>query len=139
MEENKRDLLCLKAGWNEAIREVLIILNNKYSKYRNMYSIKQDMEKLLNTYDQNGKLDYPCEILKYYENKDYGYVLLNCIDKIEGYYLDLKEKTAIKMSDTDCLFDINNLSANSIQNFDNEEKGREELNKILQNFKKAEE
>ena len=139
MEENKRDLLCLKAGWNEAIREVLIILNNKYSKYRNMYSIKQDMEKLLNTYDQNGKLDYPCEILKYYENKDYGYVLLNCIDKIEGYYLDLKEKTAIKMSDTDCLFDINNLSANSIQSFDNEEKGREELNKILSNFKKAEE
>ena len=43
------------------------------------------------------------------------------------------------MSDTDCLFDINNLSANSIQSFDNEEKGREELNKILQNFKKTEE
>ena len=138
MEENKRDLLCLKAGWNEAVRGVLNILDKKYSKYKNMYSVKQDIEKLLDTYDQNGKLDYPCEILKYYENKEYGYILLNCIDKIEGYYLDLKEKTAIKMSDTDCLFDINNLPANSIQRFDNEDKGREELNKILQNFKKAE-
>lgn len=139
MEENKRDLLCLKAGWNEAIRKVLIILDKKYNKYRNMYSIKQDIEKLLDTYDQFDKNDYPCEILKYYEDKKYGFVLLNCIDKIEGYYLDLEEKTAIKMSDTDCLFDINNLSANSIQSFDNEEKGREELNKILQNFKKTEE
>ena len=139
MEENKRDLLCLKAGWNEAIRKVLIILDKKYNKYRNMYSIKQDIEKLLDTYDQFDKNDYSCEILKYYEDKKYGFVLLNCIDKIEGYYLDLKEKTAIKMSDTDCLFDINNLSANSIQSFDNEEKGREELNKILQNFKKTEE
>lgn len=139
MEENTRDLLCFKAGWNEAVREILMILNNKYSKYKNMYSLKQDIEKLLNVYNKDGKLDYPCEILKYYENKDYGYVLLNCIDKIEGYCLNLKEKTTIKMSETDCLFDINNLPANSIQSFDNEEKGREELNKILQNFKKAEE
>lgn len=138
MKENKKDFLILKAGWNEAIREVLIILNNKYSKYRNMYSVKQDIEKLLDTYDQNGKLDYPCEILKYYENKEYGYILLNCIDKIEGYCLDLKEKTYIIMSQVDCLFDINNLPANSIQEFENEELAREELNKVLSNFKKAE-
>lgn len=138
MEENKRDLLCLKAGWNEAVREVLNILDKKYSKYKNMYSVKQDIEKLLDTYDQNGKLDYPCEILKYYENKEYGYILLNCIDKIEGYCLDLKEKTYIIMSQVDCLFDINNLPANSIQEFENEEKAREELNKVLSNFKKAE-
>lgn len=139
MEENKRDLLCLKAGWNEAVREVLNILDKKYSKYKNMYSVKQDIEKLLDTYDQNGKLDYPCEILKYYENKEYGYILLNCIDKIEGYCLDLKEKTYIIMSQVDCLFDINNLPANSIQEFENEELAREELNKVLNNFKKAEE
>lgn len=138
MEENKRDLLCLKAGWNEAVREVLNILDKKYSKYKNMYSVKQDIEKLLDTYDQNGKLDYPCEILKYYENKEYGYILLNCIDKIEGYCLNLKEKTYIIMSQVDCLFDINNLPANSIQRFDNEELAREELNKVLSNFKKAE-
>ena len=138
MEENKKDFLILKTGWNEAVREVLNILDKKYSKYKNMYSIKQDIKKLLDTYDQNGKLDYPCEILKYYENKEYGYILLNCIDKIEGYCLNLKEKTYIIMSQVDCLFDINNLPANSIQEFENEENAREELNKVLSNFKKAE-
>ena len=138
MKENKKDFLILKTGWNEAVREVLNILDKKYSKYKNMYSIKQDIKKLLDTYDQNGKLDYPCEILKYYENKEYGYILLNCIDKIEGYCLNLKEKTYIIMSQVDCLFDINNLPANSIQEFENEELAREELNKVLSNFKKAE-
>lgn len=138
MEENKKDFLILKTGWNEAVREVLNILDKKYSKYKNMYSVKQDIEKLLDTYDQYDKKDYPCEILKYYENKEYGYILLNCIDKIEGYCLNLKEKTYIIMSQVDCLFDINNLPANSIQEFENEEKARLELNKILSNFKKAE-
>ena len=138
MEENKKDFLILKTGWNEAVREVLNILEKKYSKYKNMYSVKQDIEKLLDTYDQYDKKDYPCEILKYYENKEYGYILLNCIDKIEGYCLNLKEKTYIIMSQVDCLFDINNLPANSIQEFENEEKARLELNKILSNFKKAE-
>ena len=138
MEENKKDFLILKTGWNEAVREVLNILDKKYSKYKNMYSVKQDIKKLLDAYDQYDKKDYPCEILKYYENKEYGYILLNCIDKIEGYCLDLKEKTYIIMSQVDCLFDINNLPANSIQEFKNEELAREELNKILSNFKKAE-
>lgn len=138
MEENKKDFLILKTGWNEAVREVLKILDEKYSKYKNMDSVKKDIKKLLDTYDQYDKKDYPCEILKYYENKEYGYILLNCIDKIEGYYLDLKEKTYIIMSQVDCLFDINNLPANSIQEFENEEKARVELNKILSNFKKAE-
>lgn len=138
MEENKKDFLILKTGWNEAVREVLNILDKKYSKYKNMYSVKQDIKKLLDAYDQYDKKDYPCEILKYYENKEYGYILLNCIDKIEGYCLNLKEKTYIIMSQVDCLFDINNLPANSIQEFENEKKAREELNKILSNFKKAE-
>lgn len=138
MEENKKDFLILKTGWNEAVREVLNILDKKYSKYKNMYSVKQDIKKLLDAYDQYDKKDYPCEILKYYENKEYGYILLNCIDKIEGYCLDLKEKTYIIMSQVDCLFDINNLPANSIQEFENEEKAREELSKVLSNFKKAE-
>lgn len=138
MKENKKDFLILKTGWNEAVREVLNILDKKYSKYKNMYSVKQDIKKLLDAYDQYDKKDYPCEILKYYENKEYGYILLNCIDKIEGYCLDLKEKTYIIMSQVDCLFDINNLPANSIQEFENEEKARVELNKILSNFKKAE-
>ena len=138
MEENKKDFLILKTGWNEAVREVLNILDKKYSKYKNMYSVKQDIKKLLDAYDQYDKKDYPCEILKYYENKEYGYILLNCIDKIEGYCLDLKEKTYIIMSQVDCLFDINNLPANSIQEFKNEELAREELNKVLSNFKKAE-
>lgn len=138
MEENKKDFLILKTGWNEAVREVLKILDEKYSKYKNMDSVKKDIKKLLDTYDQYDKKDYPCEILKYYENKEYGYILLNCIDKIEGYCLDLKEKTYIIMSQVDCLFDINNLPANSIQEFENEEKARVELNKILSNFKKAE-
>ena len=138
MKENKKDFLILKTGWNEAVREVLNILDKKYSKYKNMYSVKQDIKKLLDAYGKYDKKDYPCEILKYYENKEYGYILLNCIDKIEGYCLDLKEKTYIIMSQVDCLFDINNLPANSIQEFENEEKAREELNKILSNFKKAE-
>lgn len=138
MEESKKDFLILKTGWNLAVREVLNILDKKYSKYKNMYSVKQDIKKLLDAYDQYDKKDYPCEILKYYENKEYGYILLNCIDKIEGYCLNLKEKTYIIMSETDCLFDINNLPANSIQEFENEEKARVELNKILSNFKKAE-
>lgn len=138
MEENKKDFLILKTGWNLAVREVLNILDKKYSKYKNMYSVKQDIKKLLDAYDQYDKKDYPCEILKYYENKEYGYILLNCIDKIEGYCLNLKEKTYIIMSQVDCLFDINNLPANSIQEFENEEKARVELNKILSNFKKAE-
>lgn len=138
MEENKKDFLILKTGWNEAVREVLNILDKKYSKYKNMYSVKQDIKKLLDAYGKYDKKDYLCEILKYYENKEYGYILLNCIDKIEGYCLDLKEKTYIIMSQVDCLFDINNLPANSIQEFKNEELAREELNKILSNFKKAE-
>lgn len=138
MKENKKDFLILKTGWNEAVREVLNILDKKYSKYKNMYSVKQDIKKLLDAYDQYDKKDYPCEILKYYENKEYGYILLNCIDKIEGYCLNLKEKTYIIMSQVDCLFDINNLPANSIQEFENEELAREELNKVLSNFKKAE-
>lgn len=138
MEENKKDFLILKTGWNEAVREVLNILDKKYSKYKNMYSVKKDIKKLLDAYDQYDKKDYPCEILKYYENKEYGYILLNCIDKIEGYCLNLKEKTYIIMSQVDCLFDINNLPANSIQEFENEELAREELNKVLSNFKKAE-
>lgn len=138
MEENKKDFLILKTGWNEAVREVLNILDKKYSKYKNMYSVKQDIKKLLDAYGKYDKKDYPCEILKYYENKEYGYILLNCIDKIEGYCLDLKEKTYIIMSQVDCLFDINNLPANSIQEFKNEELAREELNKVLSNFKKAE-
>ena len=138
MEENKKDFLILKTGWNLAAREVLNILDKKYSKYKNMYSVKQDIKKLLDAYDQYDKKDYPCEILKYYENEQFGYILLNCIDKIEGYCLDLKEKTYIIMSQVDCLFDINNLPADSIQKFENEEKARVELNKILSNFKKAE-
>lgn len=138
MKENKKDFLILKTGWNEAVREVLNILDKKYSKYKNMYSVKQDIKKLLDAYGKYDKKDYPCEILKYYENKEYGYILLNCIDKIEGYCLDLKEKTYIIMSQVDCLFDINNLPANSIQEFENEELAREELNKVLSNFKKAE-
>lgn len=138
MEENKKDFLILKTGWNEAVREVLNILDKKYSKYKNMYSVKQDIKKLLDAYGKYEKLDFPCEILKYYENKEYGYILLNCIDKIEGYCLELKTKTYTAMSEVDCLFDINNLPANSIQEFENEEKARIELNKILSNFKKAE-
>lgn len=138
MEENKKDFLILKTGWNEAVREVLNILDKKYSKYKNMYSVKQDIKKLLDAYGKYDKKDYPCEILKYYENKEYGYILLNCIDKIEGYCLELKTKTYTAMSEVDCLFDINNLPANSIQEFENEENAREELNKVLSNFKKAE-
>ena len=130
MEENKKDFLILKAGWNEAVRK---------DKYKNMYSVKQDIEKLLDTYDQYEKLEYPCEIYKYYDNTDYGYIVLSCINSIEGYCLNLKEKTYIEMSKVDCLFDINNLTANSIIEFKNKELAKEELNKILQNFKKTEE
>lgn len=138
MEDNKKDFLVLKAGWNEAIRKVLIILDKKYNRYKNMYSVKQDIEKLLDTYDQFDKNDYSCEILKYYEDKKYGFVLLNCIDKIEGYYLDLERKTFVEMSEVDCLFDLNNLSPFSTQNFKNKNEANLELEKILSNFKKAE-
>lgn len=139
LKDEKKDFILYRTGWNSAINEVLRILEQKYNTYGNINSIKEDIKKLSNIYENNyGIKEYKCEILKYYESKDYGYIILNCIDKIEGYYLDLKEKTAIKMSDTDCLFDINNLSSNSIIEFDNEKKGREELNKILQKFKKAE-
>ena len=140
MKENKKDFLILKTGWNEAVREVLNILDKKYSKYKNMYSVKQDIKKLLDAYGKYEKLDFPCEIYKYYPygNVDYGHIILSCIDKIEGYCLNIKERTYLEMSETDCLFSINNLTANSIQEFENEEKAREELNKILSNFKKAE-
>ena len=138
MEENKKDFLILKTGWNEAIREVLKLLDTKYDKYKNMYSVKKDIGKLLNTYSPNEKLEYTCEIYKYYDNTDYGYIVLNCIDSIQGYVLNLKNNTYEKMNKVDCLFDINNLTANSILEFKNEDLARKELNKILSNFKKAE-
>lgn len=138
MEDEKKDFILYRTGWNSAIKEVLKILENKYEVYSNMNSIKNDISKLSEIYGNYNVNDFKCEILKYYESKEYGFIILNCIDKIEGYYLDLKEKITIQMSKTDCLFDINNLKANSIQEFKNEKLAREELNKVLSNFKKAE-
>ena len=141
MEENKKDFLILKTGWNEAVREVLKILDEKYSKYKNMDSVKKDIRKLIDTYGIYEKNDFKCEVYKYYpyNNVNYGQIILNCINKIEGYCLDIKEHTYMEMSETDCLFSINNLKANSIQEFKNEKLAREELNKVLSNFKKTEE
>lgn len=136
MEDNKKDFIFLKTGWNEAVREVLRILDTKYNKYSNMDSVKNDIKKLLSVYEDNEKHECHCEILKYYENTDYGYIILNCIDKIEGYVLNLKNNTYISMTETDCLFDINNLEANSIQEFKNEILAREELEKTLNKFEK---
>lgn len=139
MEDNDKDFIFLKTGWNEAVREVLKILDKKYNKYQNMASVKNDITKLLSIYGNYEKSDCPCEILKYYEKSNYGYIIINYIDKIEGYILDLKTKTYMSMSEVDCLFDINNLEANSIQEFKNEQEAQKELENILSKFKKAEE
>ena len=137
MEDNKKDFILLKTGWNEAVREVLRILENKYKKYENMTSVKVDIEKLLNVYGNFDKSECPCEIFKYYEKCNYGYIIFNCIDKVEGYMIDLKSKTYMSMTEADCLFDINNLEANYMQKFDTEIDGKLELEKILSKFKKA--
>ena len=138
MEDNQKDFLILKAGWNEAVRETLKILEKKYKKYENMKSVKSDISKLLAIYGNYEKCDCPCEILKFYEKSNYGYIILNCIDKIEGYMIDLKSKTYMSMSEVDCLFDINNLEPNAIEKYNTETQAKEELQKILNKFEKAE-
>lgn len=140
METNKKDFIFLRTGWNEAIREVLNILNKKYYNYTNMDSVKKDIGKLLDYYGDYEQLEITCELYKYYsyDNADFGFLILNCIDRIEGYCLNIKEKTFTELSQTDCLFDINNLEPMYYHEFKNQKEALEELNKILSKFKKAE-
>lgn len=135
MEENKKDFLIMKSGWNEALRNVLDVINKKYDVYKNIDSLKMDIEKLLNVLGNYDKNNFPCEILKYYENKEYGIVILNGVDFIEGYMLNLEDKTYEEIDKVKCLYDINNFQANSKKGYKTEEEARLELNRILEKFK----
>lgn len=137
MEENKRDFLIMKSGWNTALRNVLDVINKKYDNYKNIDSLKIDIAKLLNVLGSYDKKDFPCEILKYYENKEYGIVILNGVDFIEGYMLNLENKTYEKIDKVKCLYDINNFQANAKKDYKNEEEARIGLEKILSNFKES--
>ena len=138
MEENQKDFLIMKSGWNEALRNVLNIIEKKYDLYKNIDSLKNDIDKLLNVYGIYTKENFPCEILKYYESNGFGSVILNGVDFIEGYKLNLQDNTYEASSKTDCLYAINNFQANSRKQFKNEVEGRAELDKILMKFKKCE-
>ena len=100
MKENKKDFLILKTGWNEAVREVLNILDKKYSKYKNMYSVKQDIKKLLDLAYENAKIYLTEKEQELNQNEEKREEAINELKKL----LNVKEVRRMESFDNSHLF-----------------------------------
>lgn len=120
------DYIIIRTGYNQAIREVLDIVDDDV--------LKDKILRLQRKFWSN-KDGYECIIYKYYnEENNIGYILFDDINELKGVCIFVKEKTYIELVAKELIFAKQNYKLVWSEKFDNIEKANEVYLDLLNGY-----
>ena len=95
MKENEEDYIILKSGYNQAINDILTIIDDESLKEK---ILKKQKDFLI------GNKEYEATIYKYYIKEcNMGYVIFEDIYEIKGVLLDLNKNEIIEIPEDEII------------------------------------
>lgn len=118
MEKEQEDFLILKAGYNEAINEILEIIDKNIYLDEENKKVLKDMILRKQRLHWIGNAEYEGFLYKYYDEKSkIGYILFDDIYELKGVCIFVEEGKYKKIDEKELIFARNNYKIIATEKF----------------------
>lgn len=126
MENNDQDFIIMKAGYNQAINDILELVDDDVLKEK---ILRKQRAFLL------GNREYECKISKYYlKQENIGYVIFDDLYELKGICLNLNNNEIINMPEDEIIKTRKILEPNETYTYKNRDLANFNYNNIIKPF-----